>query len=333
MASRVVQPVLLSLGLALALALPAPSEASPAWDGAPASGHRATGDAALAAGQLERARKAYSAALAERPTFDIAGNLGAICLALGKRRQAAENLALALAHFPADGSDELRRGLESRFAEAAAHVATIHVSAEPAGAEVLVDGSSVGLAPLALPLFLEPGDHAVELVAGTSRTARPVSAVAGEEQRIRVVLEPVAADPPPSGIVDSGPDPFIIAAGLGLTVAAGAVGAAFAVAAANEDSAAAEQGAALDHLRLPDPCGSYPGTCDDIRAKQDSRDSFTVVAGVGLGVAGAALAATVLYGLLGGAPSGDARHDSDTSVLLLPTWTERSRGAAVRMRW
>ncbi len=43
-----------------------------------------------------------------------------------------------------------------------AHVGTITLAVEPAGAEVLVDGAPAGRAPLADPVFVEPGRHVIE---------------------------------------------------------------------------------------------------------------------------------------------------------------------------
>ncbi|WP_165373392.1 PEGA domain-containing protein [Sorangium cellulosum] len=56
-----------------------------------------------------------------------------------------------------------RQRAEVLLKEALAKVASITVKTEPEGAEVTVDGAEMGRTPLALPVFLEPGQHMIQV--------------------------------------------------------------------------------------------------------------------------------------------------------------------------
>jgi hypothetical protein len=111
----------------------------------------------------KEAEAAFLAAWALNPTFDVAYNLGTTEHELGKHRSAAEHLSFALRNWPLLGSlEKLKPLAQKRFAVSRGFVGAVGVKVNVANAEVLVDGTAVGKAPLAGELFVEPGAHRVE---------------------------------------------------------------------------------------------------------------------------------------------------------------------------
>ncbi|WP_437757933.1 PEGA domain-containing protein [Sorangium sp. So ce1389] len=138
-------------------------------------------------GKWDDAHAAFLAAWVLKPHYQIASNLGVASLRVGKPRDAAEYLTLYLREAPATKVQERQRA-EASLQEARAQVAAVTVRVAPDGAEVTVDGTSVGRAPLADPVFLDPGRHEVGAkLDGYVPQAQPVAATAGGTEA--VVLE------------------------------------------------------------------------------------------------------------------------------------------------
>lgn len=156
------------------------------------------GTAALEAGKLEAALRAFQSAWKLRKTHDIAANLAQAELALGKHRDAAEHLAFALRSFPVTGKAEVRKQIEAMLTEQKKKVLAASVSVNEAGADVWIDGARAGAAPLAEPVLLEPGKHTMEVrLDGYVTDKRNFEGVAGETKAIEVTLakRPEAAPP------------------------------------------------------------------------------------------------------------------------------------------
>ncbi|WP_437853196.1 PEGA domain-containing protein [Sorangium sp. So ce363] len=76
--------------------------------------------------------------------------------------------------------------------EALAKLAAVWVETEPEGAEVTVDGAVLGWTPLALPVFLEPGQHVIGAQLNGYMAAREtIMATAGHTLRVTLQLAPV----------------------------------------------------------------------------------------------------------------------------------------------
>lgn len=150
----------------------------------------------------QEAYDAYVAAFAVRKSVDIAGNLGDVALTLGKPREAAEHLALALRHFPT-GKPEARQRAEERLAQAKALVGTLTVTVNVEGARVLLGEREVGRAPLEHELYVEAGATHVRVTApGYAEERRTVALDRGEAKSLVISLQPeaapaVAPTPPP----------------------------------------------------------------------------------------------------------------------------------------
>lgn len=145
------------------------------------------------------AEKYAREAWALKQSYDIASNLGLAELGLKKHRDAAEHLAYALRFFPANGKPEHKKLLDVSFEKAKAEVAAITVRVSIDRAAVTVDGKAAGAAPLAGPLFLEPGEHTIEArLEGYKVASAKVQAAKGGASDVTLTLEQLSP-PAPSG--------------------------------------------------------------------------------------------------------------------------------------
>lgn len=124
----------------------------------------------------EEAFTEYTKAFEIKKTTYTAGNLGAVEHRLGRFALAAEHLSYALT---ADEPPAFREKHNKWLATAKEHVATVTLTGLPAGAIVLVDGKQKGVAPLPVPLFLDPGAHTISARANEEEQSRPFAATAG----------------------------------------------------------------------------------------------------------------------------------------------------------
>ncbi|WP_437976400.1 PEGA domain-containing protein [Sorangium sp. So ce295] len=113
--------------------------------------------------KYQDAEEALLVAWELNPTFDVAYNLGNTEYQLKKHKEAATYLSFALRHWPLlKGVAKLKPNAEKWLAESRAQVGAVTVTISMAGAEVLVDGKSVGRAPLEGEVFVDPGEHRIE---------------------------------------------------------------------------------------------------------------------------------------------------------------------------
>jgi hypothetical protein len=288
------------LGLVAALALAAPPALAAAPD-ADAVSQRATelykqANALYDEKKLPEAEALYLQAWALKKTYDVASNLGAIELDLGKQREAAEFFAFALREFPAGGKSAAREQLKTRFLLARAQVGARTVEVSPPGAEVLVDGKSTGAAPLLDDLFLAPGTHTIEArLAGYEKATVTLGVAKGSSDKVVLALR-AAQGPPP---VVTGPNKAILIGG-------GAVAGAAIVTGAVLVGVAAAKGSAVSSLeaqtRQAGGCSSTTagGNCAALRSDLSFRQTvgsaglWTLVGGGAVGIA------TLVYGLVPG---------------------------------
>jgi tetratricopeptide (TPR) repeat protein len=218
---------LLAQNPAPVLAQQRPTAAAPARPRPPTAAAKArakqfllAGDAELARGDKERARRRERRALehyarALRAYEEAHANYQdpQIFFPIAQAEERLGRLPEALAHYrqvlsgTARPGDELRALVELRIEAIGKLVAAVVVNAEPAGAQVQVDGRPVGQTPLSGPVYLVPGRHrlavkkpgfiAVErdlVVEAGTRTEESVSLVAARGKPPAPVA--VAARPP-----------------------------------------------------------------------------------------------------------------------------------------
>jgi hypothetical protein len=206
---------------------------------------------ALDANRLDEARAFFQAALRLKQHWQIASNLGHVELSLGKSRDAAEHLDLALRTAKDAISAQDRQRTQDLLAKAQTSVGTLTIQVDVPGAEVLVDGKPIGTAPLAGPVYVEPGTRKVEArregytVTEVRREIGP-----GAAAPVMLRLERLPGDSSSSGATGpgpratssdavNGPRTAIIAAGTitsGLAIGAGTVAAVLAIRESNKNN-------------------------------------------------------------------------------------------------
>lgn len=290
---------------------------------------------AIDAKDFQKARQLLTEALALMESFDIAGALGQAELELGLYRDAAQHFRYSLRQFPPSESRKLKQKVEEGLAEAQRYVGTLEVEATPAGAEILVDGTAVGKAPLDTELFVSPGLHTLEARwEGGDHAVQSIEAFAGRGHKVR--LEPAASEPsPPAAPVASGsstpeangnppmdsPPPangkswVPVYVGAGVTAAGLATWIGFHVAAEN----AQDDADAFNEELAPDGCTTGTADADACRESQDAYDRQRrnrTISRVGAGVTVVGALATVAYVVFWptSAPSSTARVQPTIAV-------------------
>lgn len=172
--------------------------------------------------QWAESRAALLAAWSLNKHWQIAGLLADCEEQIGRHRDAAEHAAYYLKNAPADRHERATKLLS----DAKAKIGTLSLQVVPAGAEVLIDNVPVGRAPLAEPIFLEPGEHTVAArVVGRPDASRAVTMKAGSAENVSLSVEKDTVPPPiePRSmapvVVLSGVAAVGLAAGVGLFVA------------------------------------------------------------------------------------------------------------------
>ncbi|APR87925.1 Dihydrolipoamide acetyltransferase component of pyruvate dehydrogenase complex [Minicystis rosea] len=186
------------------------------------------GMAALSSGNTQQAYELDLAAWKLKQTHDIAGNLAQVELMLGKKRDAAEHIAFALAHFPPTVPSERREGMKKVLDGLRKDLGVLRIQVNVADAKVAIDGTPIGAAPLASEVFVEPGAHVIEATLKGYKPARAsVDAARGASQDVALKLEEAPSVPPPTtrsaipGAVIGAVGGAAAIVGIGLLVGAG----------------------------------------------------------------------------------------------------------------
>ena len=155
----------------------------------------------IRARRWSKARTFLLGAFRAQRHWRIAAHLGRVEMELGRMRDAAEHLTFLL-HERRDLPAADRAQVLKMLAQARAKVGAVMVTVSPAGAEVLVDGEVVGVAPLVAPVFVEAGGHRVEVRAeGYERGEQAMVVGPGREIAVNLLL---TASPKTLTVVDRG---------------------------------------------------------------------------------------------------------------------------------
>lgn len=149
------------------------------------------GATAYDAGRFAEALAKLEQAWGLKRTHDIAGNLGIVELKLGKYPEAATHLAWALQHFPPTESDQARQGFQKEADKARAQSGTLRIHVSVAGADVSVNGRSVGTSPLTEDVYIAPGSaNVVARRDGYIMVEQAVAVAKGEAHDVSLELLP-----------------------------------------------------------------------------------------------------------------------------------------------
>jgi|GEM_PF-1903918 len=228
-------------GAATPATTPAGSAAAPAPAGstAQATARYEAGVQAAKQGRWPEAYAAFLEAWQVKQHPQIAANLGRAALMTGKPREAAERLTYFLREAR-DVSAEDRAKVEELLANARKQIGVLTLSVSREGAELLVDGASVGKAPVSGEIFVDPGRRVVEARVPGQPTARvEVEVAAGSTQHVGLWL--VEAEAPRGPVAPTAPvvkeegsggaRAYLVGAGIAATVAGVGAGVALGVAA------------------------------------------------------------------------------------------------------
>lgn len=238
----------------------------------------------------------------ESQTYDVAASLAEAEYSLGNHLQAARHINYALDNVPPNERPETIQRLRDALRKVEAHLGTVHVQVNQSGAEILVDGVTIGRSPLAGPLYVEPGPHRIEAKLGDQTAQRAIDAVAAQSSRIELELaaaqplaQPDGAAPMlPGGALSTQENPQRAQApgkssvpvyiGIGATALGLATWVGFGIAAADAREDAGNQSTALS----PSGCtagSSSSSACRDLETTIDRQRGYATVSNVGMGVA------------------------------------------------
>jgi hypothetical protein len=279
---------------------------------------------ALHARQWDRARLFFLSAFRAQHHWQIAANLANVELRLGHYRDAAEHAATFLRDtrdLP-DVDAYQRAEVLGILTRAREKVGVITVTVEPAGAEVRVNGSSLGEAPLRAPIYVAPGRTVIEARRdGYVSKVEARNLAPGGEATVDVRLMAVA--PVLAPVLDAAPpeSPVMPPASDG-----GARYKAIVISGSVLSATAAGVGSGLtgwwSHLQSGNHCYAHDEPTQQCKATWAGVKTASVWSFVGAGVLGVG---TLTYGIA--APR--SRQLVRTSVLVGPT----GASASLSMDW
>jgi hypothetical protein len=308
------------------------------------------GRALYQSGKLQAAHDALAAAWALKNSYDIAANLATTELELGLARDAAEHFAYCIRTFPSTGSKKNLAAVKRSLEEARTKVGALEIKVSVDGAEVVVDGKSVGHAPFKEEVFVEPGARTVEAkLAGYEPAKKDVQLSKGGAAQVSLVLvaakptspapgraaEPSLSDPgkgseqnpPPAGA--GGPNRTVLIAGGAAAGAALVAGVVFTIVANGKASAAEALKKPIEEQYGPTACATSPPAsgCEALHQAREPQYTFSNLAlwsFVGAGVLGAG---TAVYALV--APRGAPK----TAVRITPVAGAQGGAVLVSGAW
>jgi hypothetical protein len=296
----------------------------------------------------------FQQAWALNPTADVAYNLGSVEFRLGKYRDAAEHLAFALRNWPLmDAMAKQRPIAEQRLREARAAVGALTVKVSVPYAEVLVDGKSVGKAPLLDDVFVTPGaPHTVEAkLEGYASAKESVQLQAGATRTLDLALtalpsggglrpldpekggEDGGANPPGSAAgtasIEGGPSKPLIIGGIASSAALVTAGVVFAIVSSVHGADADEQLAAAVERGVSKPCAvpANTQTCETFTSTLRARDDFGNASLWTFAVGGALGVGTVVYMLAAPKPK------PVSGIRAVPVAMGRGGGVVITGEW
>lgn len=275
--------------------------------------HYLRGKVLLKTGDVKGAYLEYKASWNLKQSYDIAANLGNLELDQGMPRDAAEHLAFALRTVAVTVPQDRIEAMRDLFNRARRLVGAATVKVNVPGAEILVDGQSVGRSPLPSEIFLDPGKRTIEARLDLYVPAKKVVDVArASSEPVDLVLVLAASATPSSSptVPTAGtvaPPRSMVPVGIGVATAAAALGVGI-VGLVLSGSRSGEvdrlQGelTQLDVKHDHSICASAapPAQCADLDSALVAKGSFRNMAIAGFATAGVTALATAAWVLLPG---------------------------------
>ena len=279
------------------------------------------GSSAYDAHRLKDAEIAFLEAWKLKKTPDIAANLGQVESELGKHRQAATFFSYAVKNAAPTDSQEARRDVKQRLDDERKLVGLVHVRVNVVGANVLLNGESLGTAPLADDVFAEPGSVTFTAKLAGHIDARAVVEV-GKGSSSEAVLELV-----PSAVEPEEANPAIVIGGTATAGVSLGIGVLFAVLSSGKASDAKALGG-WDPCYGPTP--PVPNRCVELDGLRRSSATFANVSFWGFVGAGAVGASTLAYALVA---SKKGRVPPKVGIQIAPVPMANGGGVVVGGHW
>jgi hypothetical protein len=268
------------------------------------------GVAAADAGNYEAARVAFQQAYALKSHPSVLQNLGQSELRTGRHVEAARHLALFLSDAGV-GTPQEREAVRASLAEAETKAGKLVIDVDVEGAEVTVDGETIGRSPFAAPFYFEPGRRSLRVRrAGYREVSQTQQIAAGRATQVKIVM---SADQGDSGVLERPVFPdvaaplepqwptekkIVFASGAGLTLVALGVGIGFNMKGDSLQSDAKERLLYVNANAGRTGCsGSTMPACgelDDLLDRRNQANKIATGAFVAAGVLGTATVVTTL---------------------------------------
>jgi hypothetical protein len=274
---------------------------------------------ALAKQNWAEARRLLLPLWAKSHTWDVAAGLGQAEFLLKNYADGAQYTAFALANVPPKEKTKTVDHLKAALVEMKAAVGTARISVSKDAAEVLIDGQTVGVAPLLTEVYLNPGSRQLEarLSSGGSGE-QTLEVTAGQSYQVALIVEKPQAEAAPTIVPQQEPPkpatqtptseppishdnatpnwaPVLITGGLAI-VAVG-FGTGFALDASSAKSDGAKSLSSAEAQFGSNPCttqkGASSGICQELQTHQDRRSSSSTGATISF-VAGGVFAAAAV---------------------------------------
>lgn len=141
--------------------------------------------------QWEQALAEFNASVEAMPTAPGLLNVGLCQRRLGRNLDAQRTFERFMSEFGSTADEVDRRDAQAQLDELRGVLGRLSVTVNEAGADVLVDDRAAGRAPLAGPVFVEPGEHTVVArLEGRDPVSQTVSVAAGQQTSVNLELEP-----------------------------------------------------------------------------------------------------------------------------------------------
>jgi acyl dehydratase len=310
--------VLALAALATSAAVTLSADSRGADPGKQAEEHYLRGKMLLKSGDVKGAYLEYKASFELKQSYDIAANLGNLELDQGMPRDAAEHLEYALRTVAVNVPEDRVKAIRGLLEQARRLVGAATVKVNIDGAEVLVDGRSVGRSPLPGEIFVDPGKRTIEARLSPYTPAQKsidIARAASVPVELTLVLPSATAtaSAAPSGsappMTTSGPvkPKSMIPVGVGVATAAAGLGLGI-VGLVLSGSKASRVDLLQSTLTEADVQGNHsvcassnpPAECADLDSALVAKGSFRNLAIAGFATAGVAALATVTWVLLPG---------------------------------
>jgi tetratricopeptide (TPR) repeat protein len=185
----------------------APSEAAPSGDDAAAEDarreagvHFTDGVELFEEGEYEGALIEFRQAYDTLPSPTVLYNIGQTYLAMRRYVEAEQAFRLYLERSGTSISSARAEDVQARLASLERRIGVLRISVNVEGAEVLLDGASLGAAPLPDPIRVDIGEHRVSARADGYHPTQVTVMVAGREEQ-DVAIELVASSRPEPAVV------------------------------------------------------------------------------------------------------------------------------------